>query len=102
MVHGDKRLYLVFEYLDLDLKKYMDTHPQLCKDHRLVKVKYDQEIKFSLSALLSELFLLIGSLQLALSDGFLNVPPALSLSDATGHRLLPFPQVNLDSLMCFF
>lgn len=25
IVHSEKKLYLVFEYLDLDLKKYMDT-----------------------------------------------------------------------------
>ncbi|KVH91368.1 Protein kinase, catalytic domain-containing protein, partial [Cynara cardunculus var. scolymus] len=38
VVHNDKRLYLVFEYLDLDLKKHMDSCPELSKDPRLVKV----------------------------------------------------------------
>lgn len=38
MVHSEKRLYLVFEYLDLDLKKHMDTCPDLAKDPRLIKV----------------------------------------------------------------
>jgi len=27
VVHSDKKLYLVFEYLNLDLKKYMDMLP---------------------------------------------------------------------------
>lgn len=38
MVHSEKRLYLVFEYLDLDLKKHMDSCPEFSKDPRLVKV----------------------------------------------------------------
>ncbi len=38
VIHSDNRLYLVFEFLDLDLKKHMDTNPDLCKDHRVVKV----------------------------------------------------------------
>ncbi|KAL5992015.1 hypothetical protein ACLOJK_012928 [Asimina triloba] len=38
VVHSDKRLYLVFEYLDLDLKKHMDSCPELSKDPRLIKV----------------------------------------------------------------
>lgn len=38
VVHSEKRLYLVFEYLDLDLKKHMDSSPEFSKDPRLVKV----------------------------------------------------------------
>jgi len=38
VVHSEKRLYLVFEYLDLDLKKHMDTCPDLAKDPRLIKM----------------------------------------------------------------
>lgn len=38
MVHSERRLYLVFEYLDLDLKKHMDSCPEFSKDLRLVKV----------------------------------------------------------------
>ncbi|KAJ6818915.1 cell division control protein 2-like protein A [Iris pallida] len=37
VVHSEKRIYLVFEYLDLDLKKHMDSCPELTKDPRLVK-----------------------------------------------------------------
>lgn len=37
-MHSDKRLYLVFEYLDLDLKKHMDSSPDFAKDRRIVKV----------------------------------------------------------------
>lgn len=39
VVHSEKRLYLVFEYLDLDLKKHMDSCPEFSKDPRLVKVR---------------------------------------------------------------
>ncbi|CAN6472338.1 unnamed protein product [Victoria cruziana] len=38
VVHSDKRLYLVFEYLDLDLKKHMDSCPEFSKDPRLIKM----------------------------------------------------------------
>ncbi|KAK6140901.1 hypothetical protein DH2020_025363 [Rehmannia glutinosa] len=38
VVHSEKRLYLVFEYLDLDLKKHMDSCPEFSQDPRMVKV----------------------------------------------------------------
>ncbi|KAK9155417.1 hypothetical protein Sjap_002897 [Stephania japonica] len=38
VVHSEKRLYLVFEYLDLDLKKHMDSCPEFSKDPHIVKV----------------------------------------------------------------
>ena len=38
MVHSDKKLYLVFEYLDKDLKKYMDSVPVGGISMPLVKV----------------------------------------------------------------
>lgn len=38
VVHNDKCLYLVFEYLDLDLKKHMDSCPEFSKDPQLVKM----------------------------------------------------------------
>lgn len=38
VIHADRRLYLVFEYLDLDLKKLMDALPGFSSDHRLIKV----------------------------------------------------------------
>lgn len=37
VVHSEKRLYLVFEYLDLDLKKHMDSSPDFAKDPRMIK-----------------------------------------------------------------
>uniref|UniRef100_A0A803LV41 cyclin-dependent kinase n=1 Tax=Chenopodium quinoa TaxID=63459 RepID=A0A803LV41_CHEQI len=37
VVHSEKRLYLVFEYLDLDLKKHMDSCPDFAKDPRMIK-----------------------------------------------------------------
>lgn len=38
VVHKEKCIYLVFEYLDLDLKKHMDSSPDF-KNHRIVKVR---------------------------------------------------------------
>ncbi|KAL5699765.1 cyclin-dependent kinase [Ranunculus cassubicifolius] len=38
VVQNEKNLYLVFEYLDLDLKKHMDSCPELAKDLRMVKM----------------------------------------------------------------
>ncbi len=37
VVHEDRKLHLVFEYLDLDLKKHMDTSPQAYQDPLRVK-----------------------------------------------------------------
>ncbi|CAN6903674.1 unnamed protein product [Brassica oleracea] len=37
VVHSEKRLYLVFEYLDLDLKKHMDSSPDFSKDLHMIK-----------------------------------------------------------------
>mmetsp|Transcript_35968 Transcript_35968/g.80065 ORF Transcript_35968/g.80065 Transcript_35968/m.80065 type:complete len:302 (-) Transcript_35968:441-1346(-) len=38
VIHSEKRLYLVFEFLDLDLKKLMDANPGFSKDHRIIKL----------------------------------------------------------------
>ncbi|PON78581.1 GPCR kinase [Parasponia andersonii] len=38
VVHSEKRLYLVFEYLDLDLKKHMDSSPDFAKDLHQIKM----------------------------------------------------------------
>ncbi|CAH8386336.1 unnamed protein product [Eruca vesicaria subsp. sativa] len=37
VVHSERRLYLVFEYLDLDLKKHMDSSPDFSKDLHMIK-----------------------------------------------------------------
>ncbi|KAL4854142.1 Cell division control protein 2 A [Chlorella vulgaris] len=37
VVHEDRKLYLVFEFLDVDLKKHMDSNPQLYQDQTVVK-----------------------------------------------------------------
>ncbi|CAI5520542.1 unnamed protein product [Closterium sp. Naga37s-1] len=37
VVHADRRLYLVFEYLDLDLKKHLDTSPHIAQDRMIIK-----------------------------------------------------------------
>ncbi|XP_062098982.1 cell division control protein 2 homolog 2 [Humulus lupulus] len=38
VVHSEKRLYLVFEYLDLDLKKFMDSSPNFSKDLQQIRL----------------------------------------------------------------
>ncbi|XP_030472396.1 cell division control protein 2 homolog [Syzygium oleosum] len=38
VVHSERRLYLVFEYLDLDLKKHMDSCPEFSKDTHTIKM----------------------------------------------------------------
>ena len=37
VIHQDKKLYLVFEFLDVDLKKHFDTHPHISNDRRVIK-----------------------------------------------------------------
>ncbi|RLN39544.1 hypothetical protein C2845_PM01G01020 [Panicum miliaceum] len=37
VIHSEKRIYLVFEYLDLDLKKFMDSCPEFAKTPTLIK-----------------------------------------------------------------
>ncbi|KAE8786405.1 cyclin-dependent kinase A-2 [Hordeum vulgare] len=37
VVHNEKCIYLVFEYLDLDLKKNMDSSPDF-KNHHILKI----------------------------------------------------------------
>jgi cyclin-dependent kinase 2 len=43
VVHNDKCIYLVFEYLDLDLKKHMDSSADF-KNHRIVKVSLSSSL----------------------------------------------------------
>ena len=38
VIHAERRLFLVFEFLDLDLKKHLDTNPTICGDKSLIKV----------------------------------------------------------------
>jgi hypothetical protein len=38
VMYDNKRLFLVFEYLELDLKKFMDTTPNLSQNRQLIKV----------------------------------------------------------------
>ncbi|CAN6296794.1 unnamed protein product, partial [Urochloa humidicola] len=37
VIHSEKRIHLVFEYLDLDLKKFMDSSPEFAKNPTLIK-----------------------------------------------------------------
>ena len=39
MIHNERALWLVFEHLDLDMKQFMDTHPQFREEHGLIKVR---------------------------------------------------------------
>lgn len=38
VVHEDRKLHLIFEYLDVDLKKHMDCNPSAYRDPMRVKV----------------------------------------------------------------
>ncbi|KAH7692433.1 [RNA-polymerase]-subunit kinase protein [Dioscorea alata] len=40
VVHCEKHIYLVFEYMDLDLKKYINSCPDYVKDPRIIKFLY--------------------------------------------------------------
>jgi serine/threonine protein kinase len=40
VLHNDSKLYLVFEFLDLDLKRYMDSTYPNGMDKMLIKVRY--------------------------------------------------------------
>ena len=50
VIHFEKKLYLVFEYLDRDLKKYMDSSPPEGIPCELVKVRlaHSQTLMLSL------------------------------------------------------
>ncbi|RWW22695.1 hypothetical protein GW17_00013094 [Ensete ventricosum] len=37
---SEKSVYLIFEYLDLDLKKHMDSSPKFSEEQHLIKVRY--------------------------------------------------------------
>lgn len=37
MVHAEKRLYLVFDFVDLDLKRHFDSCPAAAKDKQVIK-----------------------------------------------------------------
>jgi len=37
VIHQETKLYLVFEYLDLDLKKHMDSSPHISNDRMVIK-----------------------------------------------------------------
>ena len=39
VVHSEKRIWLVFKYLDLDLKKFMDSCPEFAKSPAVIMVR---------------------------------------------------------------
>ena len=87
-MYDNKRLFLVFEYLELDLKKYMDTTPSLAQNRNLIKV-------FHLSALHLTWFPINVCATVRNVDLTRFVPPAaLHLPDAFRHSLLPRPSVS--------
>jgi len=43
VVHQERRLFLVFEYLDIDLKKHLDSSPEVRNDRKVIK-QYLQQI----------------------------------------------------------
>eukprot|EP00193_Tetraselmis_chui_P000782 CAMPEP_0177759602 /NCGR_PEP_ID=MMETSP0491_2-20121128/4820_1 /TAXON_ID=63592 /ORGANISM="Tetraselmis chuii, Strain PLY429" /LENGTH=483 /DNA_ID=CAMNT_0019275443 /DNA_START=128 /DNA_END=1579 /DNA_ORIENTATION=- len=45
VVHTEDRIYLVFEFLDMDLKKHMELNPELHRNQRVMKYYLFQMIK---------------------------------------------------------
>jgi hypothetical protein len=39
VIHLERRLYLVFEFVEMDLKKHLDSSPQVAGDRRVIKVR---------------------------------------------------------------
>jgi len=39
VVHLDRRLYLVFEFVEMDLKKFLDSSPLVAQDRRVIKAR---------------------------------------------------------------
>ena len=39
VIHSDKKLYLVFEFVDMDLKRLMDSKAGFTRDRRSIKVR---------------------------------------------------------------
>ena len=74
VVHQQKKLYLVFEFLDLDLKKHMDANPQQYRNGQLVKVVR-----------------VVAPMEKTYNQSLLA---ELCVSNAEGHSILPFPQAG--------
>lgn len=49
VVHEDGKLHLIFEFLDLDLKKHMDTDPDAYQDPYLIKVSKFDSLRIELA-----------------------------------------------------
>ena len=92
VVHEDRKLYLVFEFLDVDLKKHMDSNPHLYQDQSMAKVG-------------KELLVIAPRVEHGAHSpprrcptaGWqvgIHPPAALSLPDAARHRLLPLAPVS--------
>ena len=78
VIHQDKKLYLVFEFLDLDLKKHMDASPQAYRDPLLIKVSHGAAQQCQLARAWFNTFL----------------PAEVFVSDAARDSLLPLTQVS--------
>ena len=39
VIHLERRLYLVFEFVEMDLKKHLDSSPQVAGDRRVIKAR---------------------------------------------------------------
>ena len=48
VLYEPKKLYLIFEYLDVDLKRLMDGMPHLRTDKRMLKVSFQDFIVYTM------------------------------------------------------
>lgn len=96
VIHNDNRLFLVFEFLDLDLKRFMDMHPNLHNNHNIIKVSCPRLFHISFNQCLTCFPL---SLPWTCSCLFTRCSAALHTAIYTGqpsaktnpHSLLPMP-----------
>ncbi len=102
-MYDNKRLFLVFEYLELDLKKYMDTTPALAQNRHLIKARlfFLQSISQGALALeangISQGFYDKLPLQKA-AQTELDISAVVHLPDAVWHSLLPCTSVSSSGL----
>ena len=84
-MHEDRKLYLVFEFLDVDLKKHMDSNPQLYQDQSMVKVPSSDLMLVAIS---------VAQTGLRSISPLLLTSAAVPVPDAARDSLLPLPPVS--------
>lgn len=83
VIHCEKRLFLVFEFLDLDLKKLMDANPGFSKDQRIIKVSQRPCLLLGVSLV-----------RLAWITWTIRFHAVVPLANVEWHSVLPFQKVS--------